>query len=358
MLPPERELAERFKVGYGTIRLANQLLIRRGIIARHQGRGSYVTRMLKSKASHASSGLHRRLGLLYVDQFALTEAYNQDLTFELQRVAAARGYQLAIERLNTEDVMLGRWPHILSSNIVDGLILSGKVRTAHVEWMRERQIPFIVVGNTPVDRSVPQVRLDAQGIAYDITAELIRLGRGPIWFDGDPSRTGYHAGIEFLTGYMRAQQELGDGSTYFCHLNADRISKVAETICKSDISNAAYIVGDWSYPLLPTALKMACPNADKMLIVPIFRQLYGRPLLASNIVNWTRMWTTSDLAEPAVNALIDAVENSRQEIQSTTVEAKCTLIQRKPIPMMQARVVRRTNVPADASSQSVQNVTN
>ena len=348
MLPPERELAARFNVGYGTIRLANQLLIRRGLIARHQGRGSYVTRMLKPKAGGKS--LHRRLGLLYVDQFALTASYNQELTFELQHVAAARGYQLTIEQLHTEDVMLGQRPSILDANVVDGLILSGAVRDPHVELMREKQIPFIVVGNTPISRSVPQVRIDSEGIAYDITAELIRAGRGPIWFDGDAANTRYHAGVELIAGYVRAQQELGDGSTYFCKLSPDRISKVAETLCRSKLDNAAYIVGDWSYPLLPTALRMSCPDADELMIVPITRQLYGRPLLAPNIVSWTRMWTISDFAEPTVNALIDAIEGVRDEIMSTTIEAKCTLTQRSPVPTMQARVVRRTTPPVSANA--------
>ncbi len=351
MLPPERELAEKFNVGYGMVRLANEDLIRRGIIARHQGRGSYVTRLLESKG--ADSSINHRLGLLYVDLFALTQDYNQELTFELQRVAAARGYQLAVEQMHTDDLMLGRTPAMLATKAVDAVILYGAVRDHHVEFLKEKNIPFIVAGNTPIDRSVPQARMDAENIAYDVTAQLIRAGRSPVWFDGEPANSRYHHGIEMITGYIRAQRELSDGSTYFCDLKPDRIMQVAETLCRGGLHNAAYIVSDWSYPLLPMALRMSSKEADRLLILPMPQPIrHGRPLLASNIVTWTRRWSVSDIAEPAVNALVDVVEGLRDEVVSTTVEARCVLSKRGDAMQMQARVVRRQTTAGTPAAQA------
>lgn len=346
-LPPERDLARQFGATYGTVRLANQLLIEQGTIDRQQGRGTFVTRRIAPD----QSGRQRRLGLLCTDMHNLEGHFLRNLALSLQRASASRGYELAIEQFRIDELLQGKPPQIIEQKLVDGLLLYGAVREDHIQFIRQQATPYIVLGNTPLPPDVPQVRSNAEKMGYEITRELLQAGKYPIWIDADLSNTYYHTGLERVRGYAKAMSNYGDGATYLCKLKADRIMSTVETLARSDLRNAAYIVEDWSAMMLPTSLAMKSQDADQLLIVPI-GDVLAQSMTGPNVVQWSRSLRAWDFAREAVNSIADVIEGQHAHVRSVSFETECRLMQDASLTRMQVRIAAKTNSPRPSRSSS------
>lgn len=336
-LPPERDLARQFETTYGTVRLANQFLIEQGVIDRQQGRGTFVTRRVVPD----QSGRHCRLGMLCIDMPNLESNFLCKLTLSLQRAAATRGYELVIEQLRIDELLQGKQPHMIEQKLVDGLLLYGAVREEHIQFIRQQGIPYIVLGNTPLPSDVPQVRSNAEKMSYEMTLELLRAGRYPVWIDADMTNTYYHAGQERIRGYARAMANYGDGATYLCLLRADRIMTAADTIGRADLSKAAYIVEDWSAMMLRNSLAMRNSDAEKLLLLPV-SDVLEQSMTGPNVVQWSRSLRANDYSREAVNSLADFIEGQQTHVRSVSFETECRLVQEKSMVRMQARITTKT----------------
>ena len=183
MLPSDRELAKRFGVAHSTVRYANDLLCRQGLLKRQHGRGTYLAEL---KSESPSRVRHRRIGLLYVDMDRPINLYSQELAFSIQRSAFQSGYQLFVEEMRTDDLIRGKIPEMIRRRSVDAVLLDGRVRESHIRFLESQGILYVVTGNTPLGKDVQQVRLDLKQLTHDMTRELLRGGRQTVWLDALP----------------------------------------------------------------------------------------------------------------------------------------------------------------------------
>jgi GntR family transcriptional regulator len=131
-MPPERVLAQRLGVSRMTIRQANDLLERIGLIERHPGRGTFAVqnRIIKQEQETRSFSeeIRSRGGVpssrvisfrsmestnAIADYFGITPG---DLVYEIQRVRLADGIPIALESVQIPAAM---FPHLDRFNLVD-----------------------------------------------------------------------------------------------------------------------------------------------------------------------------------------------------------------------------------------------
>jgi|GEM_PF-4444552 len=356
-LPPERELAKQFGVAYGTVRMANDLLIRHGIIDRQQGRGTFVATQGTDPAAlvapSQSSGKVRRLGLLSVEMGMYESPYLRALTFSLQRLVQAAGYELVVEQLEIEQLVQGKLPRMIRRHSVDGFFLYGRVRQHHIQFLMQQSLPFIQVGNRPIDPTVPQVRINAEHLGYSMTYLLLEAGKRPVWLDADPSNTDYAPGQEFLRGHTRAVAEVDPGAPlHLCSIRMHRIEQVVEQLLNVDLTGAAFIVQDWAASLVMMTLAMRdAKKLSQLLVVPLPSEDLCRQIQGPNVVKWTGMHSIDQLATPAAESLIRAVESKGEQPQSIQIEFDCKMVQLAPEPQMSCNV---TPAPYIASKEEVE----
>lgn len=334
-LPSERELVKLLRAPYGTIRLANDRLCRDSVIERVHGRGTFVAR---PKAAAKRDGARRRLGLLVVDVPLPSEAmYSQTLILALQRFASQAGYELVVEGLQTDDLVRGQVPDLIRRRSVDGLLLDGRVRSHHIKFLEEHGLPYLVTGNCPLDRRVPQIRWNVAKFAYEVARELFRAGRHPVWFDSDITSLGiYQTGLEVVQGYEAAVHEFSthDPSLYLCHINLSTIMRVAPLLQRGGLEHAAIVTTSWRDAFLPSATPETQAQNGGLLVVPWPDELVARNVTGANVLQWSRLNVPDDTAARAVNALTDVLDGKTNELQSLTLEMTCHPLQPGPPPRM------------------------
>jgi len=324
-MPSERELARRFRVSYNTIRYANDLLCREGVINRHHGRGTFVAH---TPHTLATRGRRNRIGLLYVDLAQPLHPYSQTLTFAIQRAAFQAGYELIVEEMRTEELLQGKVPEMIRRRSVDALLLDGRVREPHIRFLEDQHMLFVVTGNTPLGNTVPQVRINVEGLAYAMTRELLLAGRSPVWFDVDPGKGElWHVDLEAYRGYAAAVKEFdpGAGSLHLCPIEPDNISKVAAQLTRGGLKNAAVIVHHWASAMLPAALSMHSKQSQEILIVPGPHQNLTQTLSGPNVVKWSRVTDVEEIAEHSVEGLLAILEGKSEQLTSLTMDQSCKL---------------------------------
>ncbi len=349
-LPSERDLARRFGVAYGTVRLANDFLIRQGVIERQQGRGTFVAQPVAAPAPVVKQEhSQRRLGLLSVEMGAYESPYLRAMIFHLQRLVQNAGYELIVEQLEIEQLVQGKLPRMVRRASVDGIFVYGRVRQHHIRFLEEQPLPFVLVGNRPVEPTVPQVRIDAQGMGYQITRALLQAGRDPVWFDADPANTDYQAGQEMLRGHTQALHEIaGPGAPlHLCSVRMQRVDGAAEQLLASDLRHSAFIVQDWAASLLMVTLAMRdLARLRQLLVVPVPFDELTRQVQGPNVMQWEGQHDVNDLAVPAVRVLLDRVEGRSTQVASVQINFECQLLGLTPEPRMRCRSRVEPYVPS------------
>lgn len=343
-LPSERQLAQQLGVASGTVRLAYDYLFRTGVIDRHQGRGTFVADPLRTSADKGN----RRLGLLAVEMRGYESPYLRSVIFELQRVARSAGYELIVDQLDMEDLVAGKMPEMIRRRSVDGFFTYGRVREHHIHFLDGQPLPFIQIGNRPVPASIPQVTIDADGLSYEFTRELIRIGRDPIWIDVDPANVSYETGQQMLKGYARAMQEHGRGAQMrLCHLNMDRIDDVVSQLMDAEqsLDHAAYIVQNWSASLLMPTLSLRTDKAERLLLAPLPSMELCELLRGPNVLRWDRMLMPRDLVVPSVEQMLAVLEGRQKSLRSVELMLTCRVEAVKPSVRMSLSVKPRAYDP-------------
>lgn len=333
-IPSDRQLAKQFRVSHNTVRYANDLLCREGLLHRRHGRGTFLA---QSKGAQAKHQLRHRLGLLYVDPQNRASTYSQLLTAGIQRTANKAGYEVVIEEMQSEALVQGMVPEMIRRNSVDAVLLDGAVRKHHIRFLEDQQVLYLVTGTCPLGTNVPQIRLNGERLGFEITRELLQAGRSPVWLDLDLSRTErYHMGLELFRGYSDAVQKYGDGkhSLHLCPLYANQIAGAATKLVQAGLKNAAIIVQDWGSTLLPSALALKSPNANDLLIVPITIGFAVRPLSEGNVVRWSQVFKTEMIGEKAVGELVGVLENRSSQFRTLSLEMSCKLQELSPVAKM------------------------
>ena len=332
-IPSERDLAKRFRVSYNTIRYANDLLCRQGLIDRHHGRGTFLAHSPRK----SSCKTHRRLGLLYVDLAHPLHPYSQQLTFAIQRTALRAGYELIIEEMRTEELLQGKVPEMVRRRSVDALLLDGRVRDHHIRFLEDHSVLYLVLGNRPLGADVPQLRINVENLAYEITRELFQAGRRPIWFDADPAKADlWYVDLERFRGYANAVKAFAPvGSLHLCPIEPDKVAQAAAMLCRSGLPNAAIVVDHWASAMLPAALAMHSPTPQEILIVPMPGRMLCQALSGRNVVTWSKYVEVDEVAEQALGSLVPLIEGRSEQLHSVSMEMKCRLLTPDPAPRME-----------------------
>lgn len=318
-MPSERVLSRQFGAPYGTIRQANELLVQEGLITRIHGQGTFISQTLPA----AMTGLQRRLGLMYVDPIGYLRGHSPTLIQTAQRCTQKRGYELVIESLVSEELFAGRLPEIVSRRSVDAVLLDGWVTNAHLRFLDQHALPYVVMGLRDFDRDVPQVQPNIYGLLRRMTGHLIEQGFESIFLDADPAFTEYRLGVEMFRGYrdeMTARRG-GAAPLHLCRIEPDRVRELVDQLADKDLSNVAMLVQSPSWPLLAEALIQKNPSASKMLFVPMPLPRSVQPSLRANHLHWRTLEDSTLLVELAVNGLIDAMEDPQITFQSARIDA-------------------------------------
>jgi hypothetical protein len=255
-------------------------------------------------------------------------SYSQHLTMAVQRTAMSAGYEVVLEEMRSADLVQGKMPGVIQRRSVDALLLDGVVRDHHIRFLEDHPLPYFVMGNCPLGSDVPQVRIDAAGLTREITRELLKAGRDPVWLDVDLSRTHYyHTGLEMFRGYSEAIRLYGGGrsSLHLCPFNANQVASAAAQLAQAGLKNAAIILTDWSSALLPAALALKSGEANELLIVPWPQSDLIQNLGAANIVHWSQTIEPEEIAQQAVSNLIAALERKIEQVQSLSLHGTCRL---------------------------------
>lgn len=351
-MPSERAIAEQLGFAYTTVRLANDMLARQGVIDRQHGRGTFVAPQndvdLKRKPN--------RIGLLYVDMHDQESPSLRDVTFQAQRGAAEAGCQLVIEPMETDELLHGREPEMLAGRSVDGVLLYGRVRDHHVRYVRQSSTPFIVLGNRPIAPSEPQARIGFAEMAYQITRELLKAGRFPVWYDVDVNSRQYHAGQEQLEGYANACHEFGDGSLHICSLRMQHMVESVHRLWRGGLEHAAIVAQDWAASLMPAAMSLCTDQWQRLLVVPAPTSPLGR-MEGPNVVRWVGDTDAARYARLGVRSLLDALEGKTTEVQSVTLQTEVRLQSLEPEPVMELQLAAKYENPSLRRASNIE-VTN
>jgi DNA-binding transcriptional regulator YhcF (GntR family) len=153
-LPSEHQLAARFSVSRVTARQAIQVLERERLVRRIRGSGTYVNRL--GPGDRPLEAL-RHAAVITID---MPPAHNY---FFSGIVAAERwlkdcGGTLTITNIASTDLSAKAPPPVLQKDDIQGLLVNGIVSDAQARVIEKTDLPYLIVGNCAISRSLPQIR--------------------------------------------------------------------------------------------------------------------------------------------------------------------------------------------------------
>jgi hypothetical protein len=100
-----------------------------------------------------------------------------------------------------------------------------------------------------------------------------------------------------------------------------RIDEAVEQLIRADLTNAAYIVQDWSASLLIMRLALRDPKKlEQLLVVPMPSVDLGRQIYAPHVAAWDGFQTVENLAIPAIRVMRDLLEGRSDKLESLQLE--------------------------------------
>ncbi len=203
-LPSEHALSERFKISRVTVRQALSVLEEEGYISRKQGLGTFVNGLTEGKPAVK---IHH-LAMILADSKMLPA---KDDYFRLELIAAERwlaeqDITIFLATLESEDIALGVIPPILKQGLVQGVLLDGRVQDVHRHILEKQGLPYLIIGNHPVNRELPQVRIAFERIAANAVNYLYDQNRQPVMLLLEPFSL--HFTKEIYNGYCTAVETL------------------------------------------------------------------------------------------------------------------------------------------------------
>jgi LacI family transcriptional regulator len=179
-LPPERLLAEEFKISRPTLRKALEPLVAAGLLVIHPGIGTRVA--VPGQDEKALPKSRQIIGLLQPD---ITDQFYSELTESIEYCALHRGYhlllcnswhQLAIEELHIRH---------LANRPVSGVILAHgpqlRMPTA-VSLLDAAGIPYVLLFSSPGEVACDSVMVDDRSGVEQIMRYLLSLGHRHVAF--------------------------------------------------------------------------------------------------------------------------------------------------------------------------------
>ncbi len=231
-LPSETNLADRFGVAYMTVRAANKHLVKKGLLKREQGRGTFIKRLIiNEKISLTKSfGIHKI-------------AYG----FVTSPAPKARGYyynpepykslKKQFQRRNIDMVRFYVDPEIddepFPSHILDDsfpvVILEGYyIEQEFIRRILRRGKKVIIFGNQLHVPGVPRIEVDYGLVTYEITKKLAEQGAEHIWLVTEPFDLFYTR--QMFDQYRQALTDLKISPLLFCPVDPVNLEPLARQL--------------------------------------------------------------------------------------------------------------------------------
>ncbi|GKU23415.1 LacI family DNA-binding transcriptional regulator [Clostridium folliculivorans] len=120
--------------------------------------------------------------------------------------AQKMGYSIVYTFSKNEEEEIAFLSNYINSKMVDGmLLLTTRTEDKCVEYLNERQFPFVIVGRPEISADILWVDNDNRRAMYDVTKSLIDKGHDDIAFIGGPSERTMSK--DRLSGYKDALVE-------------------------------------------------------------------------------------------------------------------------------------------------------
>ncbi len=225
-LPPQNELAKQFNVSLLTIRQALSLLEEEGLISREQGRGTFIERnsTVKEKKNN--------IILVFAERYLANSSYQRTELQVLERMLGERNKHLVLATLTSQDIVLGKVPSVLESEMVEGVLLENFVQDIHIEFLKHRGFPLVVIGSYDIKQDVAQIIYNQGKAVYLMSKSLLDFGKGQLYFLTEPFK--YHYTYELAEGYSKACKDYGQDEHLILIMNEeeDAYSKLLKIVKK------------------------------------------------------------------------------------------------------------------------------
>lgn len=198
-IPGENELAQKYQMSRQTVRQSLSLLEQKGLIARRQGSGTYVTQKLQRKKKTWNVGVIAT----YISEYIFPSIL-RGMENELSRSGFSPVLNATKNRVDSERGILEEF---LRKN-VDGLIVEGtksalpNPNVGLYEAFNKAGIPVVFFNSHyPVMKDSVYVRMDDKSGGYDTVAYLAEKGHRKI---GGIFKSDDLQGVDRYAGYLQA----------------------------------------------------------------------------------------------------------------------------------------------------------
>ena len=179
-LPPERVLAEEFKISRPTLRKALEPLVASGALVIHPGVGTRVA--VRGQDEKVVPKNRQIIGLLQPD---ITDEFYSELTKSIEYCALHRGYHLLLcnswHQLAVEELQIQH----LANRPVSGVILAHDPQLhlpAALSQLDAAGIPYVVLFSSPAEVACDSVVVDDREGVDQIMRYLLSLGHRNVAF--------------------------------------------------------------------------------------------------------------------------------------------------------------------------------
>ena len=203
-LPSESELAGKFGASRVTVRQGIKLLEENGLVDRFQGRGTFVVEL---NGDNEPLNGPNHIILLIIDPTKPHERYIQWAMNESARLSGV-GIALTVSFVSSQDLIQGKFPAVLTQDNIGFVLIDGQMNESHIGLTKKLKVPYFVIGNHPIPREIPQVRIDCNSIAINATRFLLNdLKSKNVALFVEPLHLFYTR--ELVGGYSKVMKESG-----------------------------------------------------------------------------------------------------------------------------------------------------
>jgi DNA-binding LacI/PurR family transcriptional regulator len=203
-LPSERQLANVLGVRHATVRLANNLLVERGVLRREHGRGTFVSRLQPVGAGVMPTV--QAIGYLAVSDEEL-QGYTLNQYRRLEQIARAAGCRVVFGSVLPHSGY--PIPQSFVEESVAGLVVDGDVDRGFLTRLSNLGLPVVVAGNHDIVPGLVYCRMNVTELYRQLVLAFAQAGHENIWLVCEPLRLHYTR--EMLEGYRQGMREADVG---------------------------------------------------------------------------------------------------------------------------------------------------